>query len=159
MLSDELLDILAADVALASSPAFLWRRFTRRPSIDVLSQKPSHELEETLTMILAGDLAEREITLAYAILIAWLLQGPHAIERASSVPGIRRLPLARALIAARQVGTRESVKTLDRPSGLPRRVVPSDSSTSRTEAAPAQRLLVGNDWHTSSPTRHRKEPM
>jgi hypothetical protein len=102
-IADQTLDILGELVALANTPSYLWRKLSERPTIEVLSERPSLELETELRLLIEKDaLTERELTLAYALLVAWLLQGPAAIERAREVPGLfEKLPLARGVIRSR----------------------------------------------------------
>lgn len=100
MVAAATLDYLGEYVALASSPRFLWRHLSRHPAIDLLSRTmTTEEFADQLTGLLGRDRLEgRELTLAYCLLIAWLLQSPSAAQRAGALAQIDRLPLARDLI-------------------------------------------------------------
>jgi len=116
-LSDESLDRLGVMVALASAPGFLWRHLSRDMAIEELSRTTTpQELATQLEEVLRQDQPEgRELTLAYCLLVAWLLKGPSAAHDAGRIPNIDRLPLAAGLIDRRASQSSSSTLTLELP--------------------------------------------
>jgi hypothetical protein len=138
VVSDDSLDILGESVFLANTPTFLWRKLAERPTIQVLSrQYAGSEIEDTLRDLLDSEsLQEREVTLAYCLLVAWLLQGPAASERAAEIPSIEKLPLAKGLVASRSK-SHTSMAGGKQPPRLERR------GSLRTTSSTTERTLEG----------------
>jgi hypothetical protein len=129
-MDDKNLELLSTYVALANTPSYLWRKLSETSTVQALFTRfAGSELEDSLREILSGPvLAERDITFAYCVLVAWLLQGPTVPTNAWRVPGIERLPLAAGLISGRSTSQTSTVRRV-----IPPRVAPSSTrSISRT---------------------------